>query len=87
MPSKNNKNQYKGPMLLVGFGKYDLKDLVKFIGTPWEGQVLEAPLRAPARYRRPNICQKEEFEAFTVYLNWITDKLGIDPATGKQLEQ
>jgi hypothetical protein len=61
--------------VLVGFGKHDLIDLIKLIGTKDEMTLYKAPVEWPSRRRRRSICSNEEVEAFRTYLNWITYKL------------
>jgi hypothetical protein len=62
-------------MVLMGFGKKDLKDLLELIGTPQENLLAEAPVRAPARWRRQEICSDEEVADFRRYVNWVQGML------------
>lgn len=64
-------------MVLVGFGKTELKDVVNKIGTQDENDLLRAPLRSPPRYRREEICNHEEIEAFVTYCNFLQQKIKL----------
>ena len=55
------------PLVLVGFGKDDLKDLIKKVGTLEEETLIRACLNAPPRYRREEICSEEEVAAFLTF--------------------
>ncbi len=65
------------PMVLVGFGKHDLLDMIEWIGTEEEERLLYAPTKYswPPRYRRLEICSEREINAFVTYTNWVTEKL------------
>lgn len=65
----------KEDLVLVGFGKYDLKDLIEFIDTPEEMILFMAPSEWPARYRRDTICDPEEIQAFRTYGMWVSNVL------------
>ncbi len=64
-------------MVLVGFGKHDLLDMIEWIGTEEEERLLYAPTKYswPPRYRRLEICSEREINAFVTYMNWVTEKL------------
>lgn len=62
-------------LILVGFGKHDLTDLVEKIGTDEELIVLNAAAKWPARWRRMKICKKEELDAMKKYVEYTTEKL------------
>ena len=68
----------KEPLVLVGFGRYDLMNLMSDTGAP-EGEqlLLDAISRFhyPPRYRRLSICTKEEVTSFQDYLRWILTKM------------
>lgn len=56
------------PLVLVGFGKYELVD---FIGSP--DLVSEAFTKKwPPHYRRRSICTPEEIELFREFTTWLT---------------
>ena len=65
-------------MVLVGFGKHDLKDLWAKKDTK-EGlqRLIEAITikHWPPRYRRLEICTEEEVKVFKEYLHWIVNEL------------
>ena len=63
------------PMVLVGFGKDDLKDILHKINTEEEDELIYAPINSPPRYRREAICTPEEIEAFLIYVNFAKEKL------------
>ena len=67
--------KYQEPMVLVGFGKQDLKDILYKIGTDEEEELVYAPTRSPPRYRRKSICTTEDIEAFMTYGRFIQEKL------------
>jgi len=66
------------PMILVGFGKHDLKDLWANRNT-LEGEALlyEAITvkHWPPRYRRLAICNTEEVTVFQEYLRWMLNSM------------
>lgn len=69
------KKQAREVLILVGFGKKDLIDLVEKIGTPEEDELIRAPLNTPPRYRRKEICTPEEIGAFVQYATLCQKKL------------
>jgi hypothetical protein len=62
-------------MVLVGFGKRDLKDMLHKINTEEEEDLIRAPTKSPPRYRREAICSPEEIEAFMIYGRFVQEKL------------
>jgi len=61
------------PLVLVGFGKYSLVDLMKFSETDPEG-VIEAPGRGGIpRWRRVSVCTEEEISIFREYASWMAE--------------
>lgn len=66
---------YKGPYMVVGFGKDQLTDLVNFIDTDKEIELLTAVTKLSPRYRRPAICSPEEVEAYKKYIDWLSKKV------------
>ena len=68
---KVNKNE---PMILVGFGKHDLGDLMKLIGTEEEEKLVLAPTKYswPPRYRRSSICTAIEMQTFKEYIEHMS---------------
>lgn len=72
MTAKQRKMKARNdPMVVVGFGKNDLKDLLKLRGTDREEELINAPVTSPGRWRRASICTKEEIEAFKDFAIWI----------------
>ena len=63
------------PMVLVGFGKYDLADLWKFKDTDDEEKLVTEPFEKgwPPRYRRASACTPEEIQTFSEFTNFITN--------------
>lgn len=68
---------YKGPMLVVGFGKENLTELVKFIDQNQDELFLKAIMKGP-RYRRPDICSDEEKDAYVKYGAWLEKHIPAD---------
>ena len=62
-------------MVLVGFGKDDLTDILHKINTEEEDDLIYAPTKSPPRYRRQSICTPEEIEAFIIYGRFVQEKL------------
>ena len=67
------------PLILVGIGKFDLKNMLEKAASSLEGQktLLEAFDRHhwPPRYRRASACTDEEIVAFSNYVNWVKSHL------------
>lgn len=63
------------PLVLVGFGKYDLIDLWKFKDTDDEEKLITEPFEKgwPPRYRRASACTQEEIDTFSKFTNFITN--------------
>ncbi len=61
--------------VLVGFGKHDLVDMITWAGTDKEKDLLLAPSKWPARWRRLEICDEAELQAMKSYIEFTTDKL------------
>jgi hypothetical protein len=62
-------------LVLVGFGKSDLVDMIHKINTPEERDLFTAPTNSPPRWRREAICTDKEIEAFVLYTRWVSTKL------------
>jgi hypothetical protein len=58
-------------LILVGFGKHDLKEVLSWRGTPREEDAILAPTKWPPRYRRESICDPEDVERFMEYVGWV----------------
>jgi hypothetical protein len=72
--SKGYKNQTKpardereGNLVLVGFGKHNLDEILNWVGTPREIEALKAPLLWPPRWRRESLCSEEDKTNFAEY--------------------
>jgi hypothetical protein len=63
------------PVVLVGFGKYDLVDLMKYKDTDDEEKLVSEPFEKgwPPRYRRASACTQEEIQTFSEFTNFITN--------------
>lgn len=66
------------PKILVAFGKTSLEDLLKLRDTHQESDVIYAPIKSPAVWRRISICTIEEIKNFQEYTNWAAAKFGIN---------
>lgn len=71
----SRKDEKQEPMVLVGFGKHELKDLLKLRGTPEEDTLLLAPVNWPARYKRESICDPDEIQDFLVFGTWMHERM------------
>jgi hypothetical protein len=62
----------KDNLVLVGFGKSHLIDMIEWIGDKDKEKILlEAPMKQPPVYRRQEICSHEEILAFLEYAAWL----------------
>jgi hypothetical protein len=60
-------------LVLVGFGKSHLIDMIEWIGDKEKEKILlEAPMKWPPVYRRQEICSQEEILAFLEYTGWVS---------------
>lgn len=66
------------PLVLVGFGKIELIDALKLIGTDREQELLEMPIKNIPRHRYPKSCTPEQLNAFVQYVNWLSMVFDID---------
>lgn len=62
-------------LVLVGFGKFDLNDMLKWRGSDKEEDLLMAPLNYPPRYREEKSCSQDQLEDFAEYVNWASKVL------------
>jgi len=67
------------PLVLVGFGKHDLGDMMAWCGTEKEKDLYGAisPHHWPPRWRAQSSCSEEEVQAFGAYLTWLEQKRGV----------
>jgi hypothetical protein len=63
------------PMVLVGFGKHDLVDLMKLKDTDDEEKLVSEPFAKgwPPRYIRASAATPEEIKTFSEFTNFITN--------------
>jgi hypothetical protein len=59
-------------MILVGFGKHSLKEVLSWRGTHKELAAMKAPTEWPPVYRRESICSESEKKLFIEYVQWIS---------------
>lgn len=69
-------------LVLVGFGKHDLVDMIKWIGTDQERELFNAAGRWPARWRRYEICNLEELNAMKSFIEFTHQKLNMKVVGG-----
>lgn len=58
-------------MVLVGFGKYELDEVLKWFGTSREIEALKAPILFPPRWRRESLCSDKEKSDFVKYTSIV----------------
>jgi hypothetical protein len=62
-------------LVLVGFGGNKLKDMLHWIGTDMEDDLLSAFTKWPPVYREERICDKDDLAAACQYLAFIQDSI------------
>jgi len=65
-------------LILVGFGKHKLSDVLDWIGTDKEEDAYFAVTKWPPWYREARLCDDEDFSRFVWYTQWageITEKI------------
>lgn len=72
MSSKNE------PLVLVGFGKHDLKEVLSWFGTSKELEAYKAPTLWPPRWRPERLCTGEDINLFIQYVQKVKDVGYID---------
>ena len=72
--STNKSRRQPEPVVLVGFGKHDLVDMIEFIDTDNEERLVSEPFEKgwPPRYRRASACTEAEVEAFRKFTTFMT---------------
>jgi hypothetical protein len=60
-------------LVLVGFGKHDLKDMLLWQDTPQEEDLAIAFKKWPPVYRREKNCNQEDLKAACQYLAYLQD--------------
>jgi len=58
-------------LVLVGFGKHDLSEVLTWRGTQKEEDAIMAATKWPARYRRESICEPEDVQRYVEYVGWL----------------
>ena len=71
----NNKDQVdqKEGLILVGFGKHKLEDMLKWQNTEQEEDLATAFRKWPPVYRREGICSRDEIMSSMQYLAYLQD--------------
>ena len=68
------KEQKQGPnMILVGFDKYSLEEMLSWRGTEKEEDLVFASYRWPPRFREERSCSTRQMETFLEYVDWLSD--------------
>lgn len=62
-------------MVLVGFGKRNLTDLLEKLNTEEEEAMYVSLIDQPPRWRRESICSQEEIQAFVLFTKWSASRL------------
>ena len=65
----------KEGLVLVGFGKHKLQDMLDWIGTDKEEDLAKSFTKWPAVYRREEICSQDEIKACLQFLAFVQDLL------------
>lgn len=68
-------------LILVGFGKFNLDEMLKWRGTEQEEELIFAPDRLPPRFRPESACSEEQVLTFIEYVNWtseLLDQVGVE---------
>ena len=75
--STNKQRRAPQPLVLVGFGKYSLIDLMKYRDTDDEDKLVTEPFEKgwPPVYRRADICTEEEINTFKEFTTFITETI------------
>jgi hypothetical protein len=70
MPKKKKDN-----LVLVGFGNLDLEEMLTWIGTDKEQELLFAPYNMVPRYRTESACSEKNLTDFLSYVKWASEFL------------
>lgn len=62
-------------LILVGFGSYNLEDMLKWRDTDKEEDLVFAPDKWPPRFKPETSCSQREIEIFLEYVTWATSLL------------
>ena len=63
-------------MVLVGFGKRDLSELVAMVQAGQEDAAVKAAMNTPPRWRRMKICDPQDLDNMRVFTEFLNKKLG-----------
>ena len=64
-------------LILVGFGKHNLKDILSWMNTDREEELLTAFVKYPPVYRKVISCEPDEVEACFLYYEWLKKQILI----------
>jgi hypothetical protein len=70
------QEQAKDGLVLVGFGKHKLADMMKWIDTDREMELLLAFKRWPPVYREQRACEAGDVETAVAFLTYLGDVIG-----------
>jgi hypothetical protein len=62
-------------MILVGFGKRDLSELVAMTKAGKEDEAMKASTNVPPRWRRLAICSEDDVDNMRTYTEFLSRKL------------
>ena len=65
----------KDGLVLVGFGKHDLADVLKWAGTDKEMDLLTAFKKWPPVYREERNCSQEDIQTACDFLAYLQDAI------------
>jgi hypothetical protein len=69
--AEKERQRKEKSLVLVGFGKHDLSEVLSWRGTPREEDAILAATKWPPRYRREAICEEEDVKNYMVYVDWL----------------
>ena len=71
----NRTRRIPEPMVLVGFGKHDLADMIEYLDTDNEDRLITEPFEKgwPPRYRKASACTEQEIANFKKFTNFMTN--------------
>lgn len=62
-------------LILVGFGKKDLSELVEMVQNGKESEVMKAISNVPPRWRRMKICDDKDIENMKIFTEFLAEKM------------
>jgi len=69
--AEKERQRKETSLVLVGFGKHDLSEVLTWRGTPKEEDAILAATKWPPRYRREAICEPEDVQRYMEYVDWL----------------